>query len=118
MLHRMKLRREPFASMAAGKKNVELRLHDEKRQVVLPGDTIEFTQVQTGQVLLAMVTGKRVFADFAGLYVHYDKIRLGYGPEEAADPRDMEQYYDPAEIAKYGVVAIELELLPEKETGI
>ncbi len=118
MLHRMKLRREPFEAMAAGKKNVELRLHDEKRQAIVPGDTIEFTQVQTGQVLLALVSGKRVFADFAGLYAHYDKIRLGYEPEEAADPGDMEQYYDPAEMAKYGVVAIELELLSGKETEI
>lgn len=32
MLHRMKLKSEPFYAMKAGYKSIELRLNDEKRQ--------------------------------------------------------------------------------------
>ncbi len=111
MVHHMKLRHEPFTAIQSGQKDVELRLHDEKRQAILPGDTIEFTDSRTGQTLQALVADKRVFRDFGELYAHYDKLRIGYQPHEDPDSRDMEAYYSPADIARWGAAAIELKLL-------
>lgn len=45
MLHQMKLKSEPFEKMKSGAKTVELRLNDEKRQLVQIGDFIEFTLI-------------------------------------------------------------------------
>ena len=42
MLHEMKLQNGPFNSIKNGKKTIELRLYDEKRQKIAIGDTIIF----------------------------------------------------------------------------
>ncbi len=108
MLHKMNLRPEPFACIQSGQKDVELRLNDEKRQLIQAGDTVEFTNTVTGEVLRAQVAEKLVYRDFAELYRHYDKLRMGYAPEDTADPKDMESYYPAEKIARYGVAAIVL----------
>ncbi len=110
MLHKMNLWHDPFTAIQSGQKDVELRLHDEKRQKIAPGDSIEFTDAGTGETLTVTVKAKRVFENFAQLYAAYDKLRIGYRPEETADPKDMEVYY-PAEKQKhYGAAAIEIEV--------
>ncbi len=111
MLHRMNLHHGPFLSICSGRKDVELRLHDEKRQRILPGDVIGFSDTQTGDTLQVLVTQKRLFPDFAALYQAYDKLRIGYTEEEIPDPRDMEQFYAPEDMARWGVVAIEIQKL-------
>lgn len=42
MLHEMRLLEEPFELIKAGKKIIEIRLNDEKRQKVSIGDEIVF----------------------------------------------------------------------------
>ena len=42
MLHKMKLKKEPFEMIKSGKKIYELRLYDEKRKKLKIGDTVEF----------------------------------------------------------------------------
>ncbi len=111
MLHQMKLWHGPFTFIKSGQKDVELRLHDEKRQRIHPGDQIEFTDASNKETLLVQVVGKQVYRDFAELYTHYDKLRMGYKPEETADPKDMEEFYPAEEIASYGVVAIEIQVI-------
>lgn len=106
----MKLNPEPFEMIKAGVKTVELRLFDEKRRKILAGDEIIFTSTKTGEVLSTLVLAVRVFPDFEGLYKSYDKISMGYLPDEEANPSDMEAYYSRADIEKYGVVAIELKI--------
>lgn len=111
--HTMRLKANPFAAVKIGKKDIELRLNDEKRQKVQVGDIIEFIHVDTQEKLLVEVINKYAFENFSGVYVAFNKIRLGYQEDEAAHPKDMEQYYSPEEIAKNGVVAIEIKLLKE-----
>ncbi len=111
MLHKMNLWEGPFTAIRQGRKTVELRLYDEKRQRIAPGDTIEFTKAKTGEALSVLVTATRVFPNFAQLYLHYDKIAMGYEEAEIPDHADMDQYYPPEKQAKYGVVAIEIQLL-------
>ncbi len=110
MLHKMNLWHGPFVAVQSGKKDVEMRLHDEKRQGICAGDEIEFTDAETGQTLRVWVRNKCVFKNFTQLYANYDKVRLGYGPEEVADPKDMEAFYPPEKQKNWGVVAIEIEL--------
>ncbi len=111
MEHSMNLWHGPFSMIKGGQKDVELRLHDEKRQQIQVGDTICFTDADTGETMEVRVTGKRVFENFAQLYACYHKLRMGYTPEETADPRDMEAYYPAEKQKNYGVVAIELQKL-------
>ena len=56
MIHQMKLRPVPFSQIRDGIKTVELRLHDEKRRLIRPGDRITFTQTETGETLTVRVT--------------------------------------------------------------
>lgn len=62
VLHRMKLKAEPFRKIGDGLKMIELRLNDEKRQNVQIGDYIEFTLMDdTSQKLTTRVVALHHF---------------------------------------------------------
>lgn len=112
MLHQMKLHNAPFEEIFAGRKTIELRLYDEKRQRIQIGDEICFSNSSNpGSTITARVTALHRFASFEELYAALPLERCGYRPEElaTASPRDMELYYSPQEQARYGVVGIELQ---------
>ena len=111
MKHYMKLNGEPFCMVATGKKDIELRLYDEKRRMIKPGDVICFSHRDNGEELFAAVLAMHAFEDFSGIYELFDKERLGYKSNEAANPSDMELYYSAEDIKKYGAVGIEICLL-------
>ncbi len=68
MLHKMKLQRDPFEKIRQGKKTVELRLYDEKRQGVQMGDEIEFTDLtEPSRKLLTKVLRLHLFDSFEEL---------------------------------------------------
>ncbi|WP_075642707.1 ASCH domain-containing protein [Exiguobacterium indicum] len=68
MRHEMGLFEEPFRSIEQGRKTVEIRLNDPKRQQVHVGDQIRFTHTETNEKLLVRVTKRQVFPDFRALY--------------------------------------------------
>ena len=47
------------------------------------------------------------------MYKHHGKKSMGYDKDDVASPADMNVYYEPSEITKYGVVAIEFKLKEE-----
>lgn len=108
--HNMKLQPSPFEMIKSGKKTIELRLNDEKRKLIKPGDKIIFTNVSTGEELKKTVLKLHLFESFAELYNTLSLLKCGYTEDdvENADPADMEQYYSREEQAKCGVVGIEL----------
>ena len=108
--HNMKLQPSPFEMIKSGKKTIELRLYDEKRKLIKPGDAIIFTNVSTGEELKKTVLRLHLFDSFAELYNSLPLLKCGYTEDdvENADPADMEQYYSREEQAKCGVVGIEL----------
>ncbi len=112
MIHSMNLNPDPFARIKSGKKTIELRLYDEKRQLIQPGDSICFTNNKTGEQLTATVKKLHRFPNFEELYKTLPLLQCGYTEEDigAARPSDMEAYYSPAEQARCGVVGIELDL--------
>ena len=110
MQHTMNLHNAPFLSIKSGTKTVEMRLFDERRKNIKAGDTILFTNNTTGEQLTVQVTNTEVFATFDELYRNYDKVSIGYAPDEVASPADMYLYYTREQIATYGVVAIGIKL--------
>lgn len=112
MIFTMHLNKEPFELIVSGKKTIEMRLFDTKRQSMGVGDTIEFiNRADETQRAVVEIVGKHIYYDFAGLYADYDKKDLGYADNEIADPKDMEKYYPLAEQHKNGVVGLEFRLL-------
>lgn len=106
--HQMKLRPAPFAAIQSGHKTLELRLNDGKRQKIKVGDTIVFTQTETGETLRAVVLDIHKYPDFEAMYAVEDPVAMGYNEGETADPKDMSQYYKEDEIKRYGTLAIEI----------
>ena len=110
MRHEMKLAAAPFAAMENGRKAIELRLWDDKRQRIAVGDEIVFSLAgEEGRTLVRRVVALHRFDTFEELYAALPLDRCGYAVGEDASPHDMERYYDPEDIRRLGVVGIELE---------
>ena len=110
MTHQMKLVFSAFDKIAKGAKTIELRLNDPKRQKLKVGDIIMFACVSNGKTLTAQVKGLHKFDTFEQLYNSLPLEKCGYDGEEleTAHYTDMEQFYSKEEIARYGVLGIEL----------
>lgn len=114
LTHVMRLQDAPFSMIACGKKDIELRLYDEKRQKIKQGDLICFVHAEDeSRTLTCRVFALHRFPTFAKLYQALPLDRCGYTEQALKDarPEDMELYYSKEEQAKYGVVGIEIVLL-------
>ena len=115
MTHAMTLQARPFHQIASGRKTIELRLYDEKRQTIQVKDTIVFTNAATPhEQITVTVKALHRFPDFATLYRTLPLEQCGYAPEEidTASPKDMEVYYPAEKQQQYGVLGIEIQLCP------
>lgn len=111
MHHYMRLQPDPFYAIQSGQKDIELRLLDEKRQLIRVGDFIEFENTDDSSCkMTVVVTGLHKFPSFKQLYAALPLLRCGYTKENIAQasPSDMELYYSAQEQEKYGVVGIEI----------
>lgn len=113
MLHNMKLNPSPFEMIKSGQKTIELRLYDDKRQLIKIGDEIIFTNTATEETIHTQVLNLHRFDSFAELYKSLPLLNCGYTSEDvgSATPADMEQYYSVDEQKKYGVLGIEIKVL-------
>lgn len=103
MLHHMKLHPVPFAQIKAGTKTIELRLNDEKRRRIRPGDAITFTQTDSGETLTVRVTGLHPYPSFEALFA-------ALGTDRCGGAVDMDAYYAPEEQKRWGALGIGIEL--------
>ena len=112
VVHNMKLNPAPYDMIKCGKKTIELRLFDEKRQQIKVGDSIVFTNTKSGETIRATVLNLHCFDSFAALYGALPLLRCGYTEENVtqATPTDMEMYYSVEEQRRYGVVGLEIVL--------
>ncbi len=111
MRHTMNLQPAPMQMIRSGRKNIELRLYDEKRQRISIGDTIEFTNTENSKdVLRVVVKNMYVFGSFDELYRKLPLLECGYTEAniDLASALDMEQYYSKEQQSKYGVVGIRI----------
>lgn len=108
--HEMRLNPAPFRMIRSGEKTIELRLYDEKRRRIAVGDTITFTETDTGAKMRVTVTALHVFPSFAELYRALPLTKCGYteAEQKAACPDDMLAYYSAEQQRQYGVVGIEV----------
>lgn len=111
MKHKMKLNDWPFNLINNGSKTIELRLNDEKRQLLKENDIIYFKNVFTQEIIKVRVIKLYQYDSFKELYKYIDKVSLGYKKEDKISYKDMEKYYSKEKGKKYGVVAIKFELL-------
>ena len=108
--HKMNLYPDAFELIADGRKKVEMRLNDEKRQRLNIGDLIVFSNAESKEELIVEVIDLRCFKSFDELYASYDKTIIGYQKSDIANPDDMYKYYSKEQIDKYGALAIEIKV--------
>ena len=108
MEHEMRLDQDPFQMIKNGQKTIELRLYDEKRRKIAVGDTIVFTETETGERMRVIVTDLSVFPTFSELYRALPLQKCGYTEAtlETASPDDMLAYYSLERQRQYGAVGI------------
>ena len=113
MIHYMNLHPQPFSMIESGNKTIELRLFDEKRQLISIGDTLIFTNTKdANSTISCVVENLHIFANFEELYQALPLDKCGYLPKEiaTASAKDMEVYYSLEKQKCYGVVGIEIRL--------
>lgn len=108
MIYRMKLQNEPFNQIKLGTKEIEIRLNDDKRKMFKINDYIEFTNITTLEIMFVKITNLYNFKNFEELFNHFDNSTLGGGTYE-----EMYDYYSKEEENKYGVLGIEIKVLPK-----
>ncbi len=110
--HYMKLNKAAFEQIKSGEKTIEIRLFDEKRQMVEKGDFIYFSLMDDDkQVIKARILDLHYFPDFLTLFSADFMIKSGFGgyTKEAAIAC-MRTYYSPEKEKKYGVLGIEIKI--------
>ena len=114
MEHVMNLHPSPFFKMKNGMKTIELRLYDEKRRKVVPGDTIRFYNSENAnESILTEVLELYVFNTFEELYKALPLSACGYTETDIgrASAKDMDAYYSPERQKQFGVVGIRIAVL-------
>ena len=96
-----------------GIKNVEVRVYDEKRRKMKIGDEIVFLKRPLEEEkIVTRIVDLKVFKDFNELVNNYDIKRLyldTFSKEEFINL--LGRFYSKEEQEKYGVVAIEFEVI-------
>lgn len=117
----MSLNPEPYENIKNGKKTIEIRLFDEKRQKIHPKDIIVFTKLPDKQEKLAVeVIGFSLFSSFKELLSTFDKSKFGHPSDITIEEQIGRQraYYTEDEEKKYGVVGIHIKLLDKLPDGL
>ena len=113
MEHKMRLVDFAFKLIKSGQKDIEIRLNDEKRQLLNIGDTIIFTNLDTNEQLKVKVTNLYRYKTFEELFKNFDYKRFGL--EENDDASVMDEFYSKEEQEKYGVLGIEIKLIDDNK---
>ncbi|MGI6759401.1 MAG: ASCH domain-containing protein [Bacilli bacterium] len=111
MIHYMNLWNDSFQSIKKKTKTIEMRLNDEKRQLLNINDIIVFKNTRTNEEIKVKVISLKQYKNFDDLYQDCNKIEIGYREDEEANPDDMLAYYSKEQIEKYGALAIKVEVI-------
>lgn len=106
--HYLHLHPRPFALIRSGRKTVECRLFDDKRQSYSIGDTLVFTNRGNElESVKAEITKLHRFHSFRELFLSPDTEGKFGGNSLDELMAEIEQYYSSEDQKKYGVVGIE-----------
>ena len=107
----MKFSSEPFEKIAKGEKVIESRLFDEKRQQILLGDEIEFSENDSpDRKVKTRVKGLLRYKSFKDLFEDHTPSLFG-GESKEILLNQIKQFYSDEDEQKYGVVGIRIELI-------
>ena len=106
MIH---LDNEWFLKIKNKSKTYELRLYDEKRRKIKENDIIIFENRLDNDTIKTRVIGLHIFKNFKELINNIDYKKCGFS--EVNDYTMMDKFYSKVDQDKYGVIAIEIELL-------
>jgi ASC-1-like (ASCH) protein len=102
---KMGLQEEYLRAIAEGKKKIEGRLYDEKRQKIKPGDTIIFENK-----LMCVVKDIRVYSSFREMLESEGIENVLPGIRNVEEGvKVYRKFYSEEKEKKYGVAAIEIE---------
>lgn len=114
MRHFMRLKKSPFERIKNGKKEIEVRLFDEKRQKVKVNDEIEFSLMEkSDEKILVRVLEISRFNSFRELFNAFEPLRFGH-PEGITVDEQIERerkHYSEERERKYGVVGLHIKVL-------
>ena len=69
MIHKMRLVDFAFREIKNGRKDIEVRLNDPKRQLIKIGDIIEFSHIDTGELLRVKVINLYKYKTFCYFFL-------------------------------------------------
>lgn len=109
----MRLEPEIFERIKSGRKTLEIRLNDEKRQLIKLGDEIDFLKrPDFVEVARTEVIGLLFYRTFDELMTDQPARFIGY--EESDKPKlmgSMREFYSEEDEKKYGAVGIRIRLI-------
>lgn len=109
--HELKLATEPFNAIAEGRKTIESRLYDDKRQLIQLGDIITFVNREdTEQTIRVRVIGLLRYETFDSLFTHNDPARFG-GLDKNWLLNQIHEFYSEEDEAVNGVIGIQFEIV-------
>ena len=113
MIHEMKLFEETFEKIKSGKKDIEVRLFDEKRRTINLGDEIIFYKLpDKKESISVVVTGFSIFSNFTELFSNFNNNRFGHnGITREQQLEGIRKIYSQEDENKNGVVGIHIKLL-------
>lgn len=107
----LQLSAAPFNAILSGKKVIESRLYDEKRQLIQIGDSIEFTNREApDQKVLVKVIGLLRYETFHDLFSHTIPTKFGGESVEWLESQ-INEFYSVEEQELDGVIGIEFALI-------
>ena len=109
--HELKLATEPFEAIVSGRKTIESRLYDDKRQQIQLGDTIVFTnREKPEQTVTVRVVGLLRYQTFESLFARNEPTKFS-GPDKDWLLSQIHEFYSLEDEHENGVIGIEFELL-------
>ncbi len=113
MKHEMKLRAIYYEKIKNGEKIYEIRLNDEKRQLIDVGDVIIFKkEPELIEQFNVLVKDMIYFDTFAEMADTLPLKKIGFDKETKSETIDIyHQFYTKDDEKKYGVVAIKVQKL-------
>lgn len=107
-MHTMKVQTKYYQLLKNGTKTIELRLWDEKRQLVQVGDSITFSDLSNpNDTFVAQVVALHHAPSFEKLCDIISPKQAGFATkQEVLDC--LQEFYTPENQQKYGVVGIEI----------
>ena len=108
--HQLKLATEPFEAIVSGKKTIESRLYDEKRQKIQLGDEVTFTNRENiSQTVTVRVVGLLRYQTFHDLFIHNNPAKFGGDNVEWLE-NQISEFYSIEDQKIYGVIGIEFKV--------